>query len=287
MREGRPSETASMVAFLRALADGGATTAVGFSDPYAAAMLPARWRRALPWVEGAIRWVPGARRVAVRLDPIPLRMMVGDTAIATAIAAGARRLVILGAGLDTRAHRLAGLGEVDVLEVDHPATQAWKRRVAAGLPVLSRSLAYVPVDFERETLGAGLAAYPPALTVWVWEGVIMYLTDAALRASLADIARGSAAGSTLIAHYHEPGRRDVSGVAAYTRLVGEPMVGPRTRAQMHSFLAEAGFDVVEDIATPVWAERAGAAPPVGDVGRVGRIVVGRVRAALTGTRCFE
>lgn len=270
-----------MVAFLRALADHGVTTAVGFSDPFAEAMLPPRWRRVLPAVEAAIAWLPGARRFALRLDPIPLRMMVGDAEIAKAVAAGARRLVILGAGLDTRAHRLADLADVDVWEVDHPATQAWKRRVAADLPVVARSLRYVPVDFEHQTLAAALVGEAPALTAWVWEGVTMYLTDAALRATLADVARCSSPGSTLIAHYHEPGRRDASLVAAYTHLVGEPMVGARPRVRMQGFLEEAGFDIVDDVATDVWAHRAGAQPPVGDVGRVGRIAVGRLRVALS------
>jgi hypothetical protein len=71
-----------------------------------------------------------------------------------------------------RAHRLPGLELVDVFEVDHPATQAYKRRLAGGLPLLVR---YVAVDFERDVLAQRLAdgghdgARP---TLWIWEGVV-------------------------------------------------------------------------------------------------------------------
>lgn len=270
-----------MVAFLRALADRGHTSAQVFTDPHAAAMLPGRWRRMIP-VAHALARLPGAWRVAHLLDPIPLRMLVGDQEIAAAVAAGTDRLVILGAGLDTRAHRLPGLEHVDVLEVDHPNTQAWKRRHAADLPITARSLAYVPVDFERQTLADGLAGYAPTRTVWVWEGVIMYLTDAALEATLADVARCSTPGSVLVAHYHQAGRWDASAVAAYAAWVGEPMVGTRSPDQMAAFLDAAGFDVVDDLGNDAWALRTGARRPVGDIGRVGRIVVARVRDTLSG-----
>src|SRR6202020_2915373 len=110
-------------------------------------------------------------------------------------------------GLDTRAYRMPVLRDCAVFEVDHPATQAFKRRKAAALPRFARSLAYVPVDFERggidrALVGAGLRSGDAS--VWVWEGVVMYLTDAALRASLREIAKCAPPGSRLLVNYHLP-----------------------------------------------------------------------------------
>lgn len=72
---------------------------------------------------------------------------------------GVGQLVVLGAGLDTFAYRNPFEGRLDVFEVDHPATQAWKRRrlEEAGIPI-PHSLTYAPVDFEREHLAEQLAA---------------------------------------------------------------------------------------------------------------------------------
>src|SRR5262245_30616945 len=64
----------------------------------------------------------------------------------------ASQVVVLGAGLDARAHRMPELADVAVFEVDHPSTQRYKRRRAAELPVRARSLTYVEVDFERDDL---------------------------------------------------------------------------------------------------------------------------------------
>jgi methyltransferase (TIGR00027 family) len=104
-----------------------------------------------------------------------------------------RQVVILGAGYDTRAARLPRAG-VRFFEVDHPATQAAKReRLArvAGYPVDAAT--YVTCNFEREDpierLGAnGFDAREPALVIW--EGVVPYLTEPAIRATAARLASG-------------------------------------------------------------------------------------------------
>ncbi len=106
---------------------------------------------------------------------------------------GVRQVVILGAGYDTRAARLPYAG-VRWFEVDHPDTQAAKReRLAriAGYPVDAAT--YAPCDFEREDpidklRGAGLSAREATLVIW--EGVVPYLTEAAVRATATTLARG-------------------------------------------------------------------------------------------------
>jgi methyltransferase (TIGR00027 family) len=101
--------------------------------------------------------------------------------------------VILGAGYDTRAARLPRAG-VRYFEVDHPATQAAKRdRLARldGYPVDAAT--YVTCDFEREDpverlVAGGLSVREPTLVLW--EGVVSYLTEAAVRATATRLATG-------------------------------------------------------------------------------------------------
>jgi methyltransferase (TIGR00027 family) len=124
---------------------------------------------------------------------IAARSRFAEESLAAAAARGVRQYVVLGAGLDTFAHRNpfvdAGLR---VFEVDHPATQAWKRRRLAEAGLASPgSLSFAPVDFERQTLAAGLAAAGfdagrPAFFSWL--GVVVYLTRPAVVDTLAFIA---------------------------------------------------------------------------------------------------
>lgn len=116
----------------------------------------------------------------------------------------ARQVVILGAGLDTRAARLARDG-VRFFEVDHPDTQRDKlRRLEAldGYPVAAAT--YVPCDFEQDDFLDRLSASgldPSAPVVFVWEGVTYYLTEGAVRGTLRRIAGGCHPRSVLLFDY--------------------------------------------------------------------------------------
>src|SRR5262245_17772502 len=133
MRERLPSQTAAMVAMLRALADRGFTHVPGFVDPVARRLLPEFWLRMLGYAERGIeRMQREARsRIETQVDVVAQRVRAIDLELEAAVAAGVRQIVILGAGLDTRAFRLRALAGADVFEVDHPATQAFKQRKAA------------------------------------------------------------------------------------------------------------------------------------------------------------
>ena len=124
MRANKASTTAKMVALWRALADDGLTSVPGFTDPYAAQLLDQRFGRLLRFFRWRLGRSTSARaRMARTLDIIAMRVATIDAALADAIAAGCRQVVILGAGLDTRAWRLAALAGMALFEVDHPATQ--------------------------------------------------------------------------------------------------------------------------------------------------------------------
>jgi methyltransferase (TIGR00027 family) len=275
----RPSQTAALVALMRALAEEGFTRVPGFRDPYARQLLSPAWsllyrlaKRVAP--EDAPPWLSSLYEGR---DYMPLRTLAIDEELLDAIRRGVRQIVLLGAGLDTRAHRLDVLQDVAVFEVDHPATQAHKVQKAASLPRRVRSLAYVPVDFERDALLprlAGAGHDPTASTVWVWEGVIMYLSDSALRATLQSIAEGSARGSILLAHYHEAhggaGRRAIDALLSLWR---EPQIGERSRATVAEELRRAGFTVLRDTGADDWADHFGAPRPIAKRGLIMRLAV--------------
>jgi methyltransferase (TIGR00027 family) len=260
-----------MVAFWRALADRGVTSIPKFSDPFAARLIAGRfWQRFLaraerrgekfkPWVDGLVLRVAFIDAVIAELKP--------------------RQVVILGAGLDTRAWRLETLRGVRLFEVDHPATQGYKRRHAPKLGAPIADLIYVTVDFVRDDLAARLkaAGFDAAVpTLWIWEGVIMYLDDAALRSTLRAIRTLSAPGSTLLAHYHEPNRRRGLLRSLIFRFLGEPQIGLRTQTTMKSEIERAGFSLREDAGLEEQAARVGTTSFADAPLKVSRIAVATV-----------
>jgi methyltransferase (TIGR00027 family) len=145
------------------------------------------------------------------------------------------------------------LAGVSVFEVDQPATQGDKRAHVSELPAATGVVHFVPIDFERESLGAALerAGHTSAApTCWIWEGVVMYLTRDAMRATLADIARRSASGSTLIVNYHTVHRRFFARLMF--RLIGEPQISAWTPEEMAADLRSVGFVVREDTNMADW-----------------------------------
>src|SRR5262245_29014500 len=172
MRAGRASRTAQHNALFRALE--GRLPRPLFDDPWAQRFLRGRYRLAGALPARAVarlidrRW-PGPRAA------VCVRTRYFDDAIRQACADGLDQLVILGAGFDSRAHRLPGLERVRVFEVDHPATQAAKR---AALPGARGRVSYVALDFLTGRLEDALAAggfTPGPRTLFLWEGVTNYL----------------------------------------------------------------------------------------------------------------
>src|ERR1700677_1828170 len=121
------------------------------------------------------------------------RSRIAEDALSNAVERGVRQIVILGAGLDTFALRNPhGARQIRIYEVDHPATQAWKRqRLAEAQIALPPWLIFAPVDFERDDVGkklapAGFQQNSPAFFSWL--GVVPYLTQDAIGSTLDYIA---------------------------------------------------------------------------------------------------
>jgi methyltransferase (TIGR00027 family) len=160
-------------------------------------------------------------------------------------AAGVDQYVLLGAGLDSFAHRSPLAASIKVFEVDQPDTQEYKKSVAPAGPVT-----YVPVDFETDELLASLvrAGFDPARPSLVsWLGVVLYLDRPAIERALA-VVGGFAAGTELIVEHMLPaGHRDAAGdeyVAALGPAIaarGEPWRSLLSTSDMAGLLAAHGF----------------------------------------------
>jgi methyltransferase (TIGR00027 family) len=141
----------------------------------------------------------------------PARLLISrtrfiDDRFEAALRDGTRQFIIMGAGFDTRAYRFARrLADAHVIEVDQPHTQRLKvdrvRKVIGDLPA---HVTYAPIDFRKASPGDGLAAagYNPALrTLFIWEGVTMYLPADSVRDTLQWIATNASAGSSIVFDY--------------------------------------------------------------------------------------
>lgn len=137
------------------------------------------------------------------LRPLDLNMSGrctrGDQALLN-LAPDITQIVILGAGNDTRLHRLVGLPE-GLFEIDAPSTQAYKlQKLGKYRNPLVR---FVSANFERESWLDNLVIAGFDLskkTLFIWEGVTYYLTESALRSTLRSISQ-CATGSKLVLDY--------------------------------------------------------------------------------------
>jgi len=266
MKDAKTSQTAQYIAFCRALETQTSPPRRLFNDPFAIALLSNSYRIAARLAQFPILgkliyaildlgW-PYSRSSAV------VRTRAIDDLVRDAIRGGARQLVLLGAGHDSRGFRLEEAREISVFEVDHPATQMIKQeRLHAYMGKLPTSVKFVAVDFERDALDAKLteSGYNPAIqSVVVWEGVIDYLTESAVQSALAVLGNLLAPSSLLIFTYTHKSALDGSktfrGALRWrllSRVCGEPFLfgfNPDTLAEVlksHLFLLQSDASTAE------------------------------------------
>ena len=175
-----------------------------------------------------------------------------------AIGRGVSQYVILGAGLDSFAYRRLDLAKVlRVFEVDHPATQAWKRsRLREAGVELPPNLSLVPVDFEKQSLMDSLrtSGYRPELPgLFSWLGVTVYLTPDAIFGTLRTVA-ALAPGTEIIFEYAVPkelldeeSQRFLARSMAVAAARGEPFQSFFEPAQLAEQVRKLGFAEVSDL----------------------------------------
>jgi methyltransferase (TIGR00027 family) len=262
MRDDAPSRTAQWVAAARGMGRLWPEDVRLADDPYGLAFaspglarLVDRTRDARPGRAEALARVPG---LSLWIAYMQVRTRLLDDAVRSFAAGGGRQVVLLGAGYDCRALRLPELAAARVFEVDHPATQRHKRAVLEQLGAASPA-DYLAWDFETHPMddlpaalaGAGLDTAAPSLTIW--EGVTMYLTDAAIDASLRAIASWSAPGSLLAMTYMTRTRLSrglaIRAVRAVVDRLGEPFRFGWEPDELPAYLAARGFALTSDVST--------------------------------------
>lgn len=173
---------------------------------------------------------------------------------------GLQQVVILGAGYDSRAYRFDLPGQVRIFEVDHPATQADKlEKVQLVFGKIPRHVTYVSIDFNTQNLSAHLLAsgYDPGLiSLFIWQGVTMYLTPAGVGATLTFIVKNSAPGSAVVFDYVYQAvldgtqkQNEISNMHRYRFMTGEGLTFGIPEGTAGAFLLERGFRQVKDIST--------------------------------------
>jgi len=186
-----------------------------------------------------------------------VRSRFAEDQLALAIGRGVGQFVILGAGLDTFAYRNPFADCLRVFEVDHPATQAWKRDLLAQANIaIPSSVTFVALDFERhafqEALSAGgFTAREPAFFSWL--GVTMYLTRETALAVLRFIASLPAGSGVAFDYAVSPallGPIERWAVTAFSRrlaAMGEPWTLFFDPSELLTDLHALGFSHVADL----------------------------------------
>jgi methyltransferase (TIGR00027 family) len=261
MKPNEPSRTALMVARQRAahqVLDHGSI----LYDPFAMKILCEDEREVLQFASGQALASIGRLLTTAR-------SRIAEDALSRAVESGIRQIVILGAGLDTFALRNPhGARQIRIYEVDHPATQAWKRqRLAEAQIALPPWLIFVPVDFERDDVGeklvaAGLQQNSPSFFTWL--GVVPYLTQDAVGRTLDYMS--SIQNSEVVFDYMEPLeassgelRQVETERAEQLKRIDENSVSRFEPAGIAAILRSHGFCVIEDNSFQEIASRFGSA----------------------------
>lgn len=224
-----------------------------FDDPFALRILP-------PDAHGEVERTPAASRqpysAAMRAYMVCRARFAEDVLAEGVRERGVSQALVLGAGLDTFALRNPYSG-LRVFEVDHPATQSWKRQLLTAAQIsLPDTLTFVPVDFESQSLRqqlvhAGFDFNVPTATAWL--GVVPYLTPDAFAATARVLGRLHA-GSSVIFDYSQP--REVlpfveqlmlDSLSARVAKAGEPFQLFFTPAELSEELGRYELNVIEDL----------------------------------------
>ena len=250
MKHGQASRTALGAAGHRAAhqaLDGG----VVFSDPLALAILGADAEAAI----ALARERPERR--AMRFF-VAMRSRFAEDSAGRAVNRGVRQILVLGAGLDTFAYRVEPREGLRVFELDHPATQADKRRRLEDARIAQPShVAYVAHDFERGNMSAALEAAgldTRQRTFVMWLGVTPYLTQEAVYATLRELSH-FAGGAEVVFDYANPthtiedthAREFHLALAERVAASGEPFRCYFETQELHERARALGYDEIEDL----------------------------------------
>jgi methyltransferase (TIGR00027 family) len=264
MKKGKASTSAVSAAVFRALESIKPANERILYDPYAIqllsgmpkALLNTRFLISGKLLNGIVysalsSMIPGG------INYVVVRARYGDDCLNERIDDGIEQLVLLGAGFDTRAFRFPALKDrIKAFEVDHPDSQRVKKeRVKKIFGYLPDHVSYIPIDFEKMKLAEGLLThgYDKNLkTLFIWEGVTMYITPEAVEETLAFVANDSGRGSSIIFDYIYQsaidGRmKEAEKMRKRAAKAGESLKFAIEEGAMEAFLLERGFREMKDM----------------------------------------
>jgi methyltransferase (TIGR00027 family) len=228
---GKPSRTAVLTLQMRALGTKVPDPELRNPDTLAPKLFGAREREVLSEIGQPIfadlnfidAWNKLGGQKGVFIHLLARTRAIDDT-VRAALKQGARQVVILGAGYDSRAYRMQEqMRRATVFEVDFPPTQELKKlRIRESLGQVPKNVVFVPIDFTKEDLQTVLpkAGYHAGRkTVFVWEGVSFYLPERDVTTTLRFVAKTSSPGSVIVFDYES--ERVVNGNHDDTRLKEE------------------------------------------------------------------
>jgi methyltransferase (TIGR00027 family) len=253
MKQKQSSTTAEGIALVRAIEASRPVDERICYDPYARSLINGiKFTLSKLVIDSGIhaRFSPGA------IEFIIARERYIDDFLNACLSEGLDQVVILGAGFDTRAFRISGIEKTRVFEIDHPATQDVKiKRLKEVIAPLPGHVSFIPVDFNTQTLADRLFASgynEHGKTLFIWQGVTVYLTPEGVDSTLAFIANHSGPGSAVIIDYfYNETLRDMKMKATrrITRAIGERLIFGIGEGRIESFLTQRGFRDVQNTDT--------------------------------------
>ena len=241
-----------------------------FNDPFALKLLPFWWRVFvrlvyLPGLRSAILSLR-ERRMPGSLGALLCRVRYIDDVLKGSLEDGIEQLVILGAGFDSRAYRIAGLDHVQVFEVDLPGTVKLKQtRVENVLGAVPEHVTLVGTNFDQQNLDAvlkGAGFQKGKRTLFIWEGVTQYLTAEAVDNTLRFVSGVSGDGSAIVFTYVRRGIIDGTDCPewfrrfkVFARRVGSPLIFGLDPDELGQYLADRGLTLVDDVGAAEYQDR--------------------------------
>lgn len=232
-------------------------------DPYAIYFLSPETLKILKSFQNDPQKAKTAAEEHERLYPgfhnsIVARVKYFDNFVEKSIDEGIEQIVALGAGYDTRAYRIEGLNDIKVFEVDHPDTQRFKiEKLKEIFDSVPEHVAFIPVDFEKETFGQKLfdKGYDKSLkTLFILEGLTMYIPQNAVAETLNFIVENSGKGSIVIFDYIDESVIDGTSkleigknLRDYTKENGAPLQFGIKEEEIEAFLTQFGFSRIQNV----------------------------------------
>lgn len=259
MKDKRHSKTAMGAAFLKA-AHNNWHSPVIYQDEIAICFLPKVYQMII--TNSLLAWafkVMFLNKYLIYFGVALGRSRYCEEELKKSIQEGIDSYIILGAGFDSASQRFRNLNKnVDVFELDHPATQEMKLTLIDSLNLESRfsGTTYIPINFERDLVSQKLLGFPQARLSFVsWLGVTFYLTEEAIFSTLSDLGKLQNKGSIVVFDFCDKklfsgnAHKDTTAFLNFANKNGEPFKSGFSIEEIEHLCSKSGYELIE-VLTP-------------------------------------